>query len=107
MRSRLGLTPTIRYNAKVHNHLPKLSELLIGLKDKSIDPTVIILHAVPQVQDRSGWSEDWVTWDSFMTKGREAKIGRTPSGEIMWHRGSFNDPLWILFSSGSTGKGSF
>ncbi|RDB22609.1 Acetoacetyl-CoA synthetase [Hypsizygus marmoreus] len=93
------------YNAKVHRHIPKLFALLAGLQQKSIAPSkVIIIHATPRVEDRGDWSPEWVSWDAFISEGRESKLGRTPSGEIEWNRGSFDAPLWILFSSGTTGR---
>ena len=42
-------------------------------------------------------------WDDVVAEGREKKLGRTPDGEIEWKRLDFNWPLWILFSSGTTG----
>ncbi|KAJ7047363.1 acetoacetyl-CoA synthetase [Mycena alexandri] len=91
------------YNAKVHDHLPKLAALLSGLGSKSA-PKVVIMHPIPYLQDRSAWQEGWVSWDEFILQGEAEKLGRSPSGEILWHRASFNWPLWILFSSGSTGE---
>ncbi|KAJ7129661.1 acetoacetyl-CoA synthetase [Mycena epipterygia] len=92
------------YNAKVHDHLPKLAALLSGLDSKSdAQPKIVIIHSIPYAEDRSAWNEGWVSWDDFILEGEE-KLGRTPSGEILWHRASFNWPLWILFSSGSTGR---
>lgn len=95
------------YNAKakVHDHLPKLAALLSGLETKSDScPKIVIIHSIPYVEDRSAWREGWVSWDDFILGGEAEKLGRAPSGEILWHRASFNWPLWILFSSGSTGK---
>ncbi|KAJ6485031.1 acetoacetyl-CoA synthetase [Mycena vitilis] len=90
------------YNAKVHDHLPKLSALISGLSGKS--PKIVIMHPIPYAEDRSRYLDGWVSWEDFIMQGEAEKLGRTPSGEIIWHRASFNWPLWILFSSGSTGK---
>ncbi|KAJ6539357.1 acetoacetate-CoA ligase [Mycena capillaripes] len=92
----------IVYNAKVHDHLAKLSALLSGLDAKSVNPLKIVI--IPYAKDPSTWKEDWLSWDDFIGQGEADKLGVTPSGEIRWHRTSFNWPLWILFSSGSTGK---
>ncbi|KAF5388239.1 hypothetical protein D9615_000421 [Tricholomella constricta] len=93
------------YNAKVHRHVPKLSALLSGLSKKDIAPSkVIVIHPIPQVEDRGDWSSEWISWDAFLAEGRNCKLGRTSSGEIEWNRGSFDAPLWILFSSGTTGR---
>ncbi|KAG6854774.1 hypothetical protein C0991_001201 [Blastosporella zonata] len=93
------------YNAKVHRHVPKVLALLSGLSKRSIaPPKVIVIHAIPQIEDRGDWLPDWTSWDAFVAEGGSCKLGRTSSGEINWVRGSFNTPLWILFSSGTTGK---
>ncbi|TFK28717.1 acetyl-CoA synthetase-like protein, partial [Coprinopsis marcescibilis] len=92
------------YNGKVHQHLPKLSALLEGLSRKvhSVPTVVVIQH--PLRNDHNGWQSDWISWDSFVACGKDHKLGRTPAGEIEWHRGAFDWPLWILFSSGTTGR---
>ncbi|KAK7061728.1 acetoacetyl-CoA synthetase [Favolaschia claudopus] len=93
------------YNAKIQQHLPKLSTLLTGLAAKSVNPAkVVVIHAIPHPEDRSAWDEDWISWEAFLQEGEARKLGRDSSGEILWHRASFNWPLWILFSSGSTGR---
>lgn len=92
-----------RYNAKVHPHLPKLSTLLAGLSQRSpIKPAVVIITAAPSA-NRHGWHDGWIRWEDFVAEGRERKLGRTSDGEIEWRRQSFDWPLWILFSSGTTG----
>lgn len=92
---------TVIYNGKVHDHLGKLSVLLSKL---SVKPKVVVIHSIPHEQDKSKWQHTFVDWSDFVKQGRESGLGQTPSGEIEWHRGSFNDPLWILFSSGTTGS---
>ncbi|KAJ7638822.1 acetoacetyl-CoA synthetase [Roridomyces roridus] len=89
------------YNAKVHDNLGKFSTLLSGLKSK---PKVVIMHLDSYPEERSAWREGWVSWQDFILQGDAAKLGRDASGEIEWYRASFNYPLWILFSSGSTGE---
>lgn len=94
----------VSYNAKVHPHLPKLRALLAGLAEKSGQhPEVIIVRHPFGVTERSLWDAAWKDWDDVVAEGREKKLGRTPDGEIEWKRLDFNWPLWILFSSGTTG----
>ncbi|KIK06693.1 hypothetical protein K443DRAFT_246951 [Laccaria amethystina LaAM-08-1] len=90
------------YNHKVHQHLPKVSTLLSGLALKS--PKVVIIHAIPHAEDRSQWQEEWLGWDNFLEQGRKLQLGRSADGEIKWNRLQFDAPLWILFSSGTTGR---
>ncbi|KII95198.1 hypothetical protein PLICRDRAFT_34037 [Plicaturopsis crispa FD-325 SS-3] len=95
---------SVVYNAKVHPHLPKLSTLLAGLSQRSpIKPAVVIITAAPGAE-RHGWHDGWIRWEDFVAEGRERKLGRTSDGEIEWRRQSFDWPLWILFSSGTTGR---
>jgi len=43
-------------------------------------------------------------WDNFILLGKEKALGRTVTGDIDWRRMPFDWPIWILFSSGTTGK---
>ncbi|GBE79455.1 Malonamoyl-CoA synthetase vrtB [Sparassis crispa] len=93
------------YNAKVHPHLPKLKSLLVGLQDRAaLRPKVVVIPHMSTSIDRSDWHDGWISWDEFVAEGKEKKLGRTPEGEIEWCRLDFNWPLWILFSSGTTGR---
>ncbi|TCD66991.1 hypothetical protein EIP91_000671 [Steccherinum ochraceum] len=92
------------YNAKVHPHLPKLKSLLTGLSDRaSLHPTVVTIH-VPATGHRAALEPGWIAFENFVSLGKEKKLGRTADGEIEWARVSFDWPLWILFSSGTTGR---
>lgn len=90
-----------RYNGKVHNHTSKLSQLLSGLRDKSLSPAKVIVIQKNQSLDNP--EPGWVSWTDFRTLGKQQCLGQTEAGEILWHRASFDWPLWILFSSGTTG----
>ncbi|KAI0335499.1 acetoacyl-CoA synthetase [Cubamyces sp. BRFM 1775] len=93
------------YNAKVHPHLPKLKDLLAKLSDKAqLRPEVVIVRHPFNVTARQQWDSSWMDWSDFVAEGQEKKLGRTPDGEIEWRRLDFNWPLWILFSSGTTGR---
>lgn len=70
---------------------------------------VIVINSVaglasgPDAATGSGWRDGWETWDAFIAGGRAAQLGRDAAGELLWKRLDFNWPLWILFSSGTTG----
>jgi len=53
--------------------------------------------------ERKEWDPEWQSFDEFTLHGKIAKLGRDEAGEIQWARMDFNWPLWILFSSGTTG----
>lgn len=90
----------VRYNAKVHPHLPKLKELLRGLSNQ---PKVVVVHHDSHSASRHSWDDEWTDFDDFVKIGQEKKLGRRQNGEIEWTRLPFDWPLWILFSSGTTG----
>ena len=92
-----------RYNAKVHPHIPKLTALLDGLKSRAgISPKVVLINH-PDAPTSTTGRDEWTSFGEFVKLGREKKLGRTAEGEIEWARLSFDWPLWILFSSGTTG----
>ncbi|TDL29505.1 acetoacyl-CoA synthetase [Rickenella mellea] len=89
------------YNGKVHNHWVKLSAVLSGLAGRDISPNKVV---VVNTLKTAVWSDSCTLWDDFISDGAKSTFGRTPDGEIEWRRCDFNWPLWILFSSGTTGK---
>ncbi|KIK97146.1 hypothetical protein PAXRUDRAFT_825234 [Paxillus rubicundulus Ve08.2h10] len=91
------------YNGKVHPHLPKVETLLSCLHDRcSLQPKVVICRA--NERNSENLPNGWQSWENFIASGRENKLGRTRNGEIEWCRKGFDWPLWILFSSGTTGR---
>ncbi|EIN10628.1 acetoacetate-CoA ligase [Punctularia strigosozonata HHB-11173 SS5] len=94
------------YNGKVHHHLPKLASLLDSLKKRVPEmPQVVVIPKVSSTVPVSrGWENGWISWRDFVDSGTKCRLGRTPDGEIEWRRQSFDWPLWILFSSGTTGR---
>ncbi|KAF7790811.1 hypothetical protein EIP86_001768 [Pleurotus ostreatoroseus] len=92
------------YNAKVHPHAPKLKTLLEGLRARTgLAPRVVVAQHPSQAGDRSAWDAAWTAYGDFVDAGKACKLGRSPEGEIEWARLGFDHPLWILFSSGTTG----
>ena len=102
-----SFTSANSYNAKVHPHLLKLKDLLGKLSDRAqLRPEVVIVRHPFNVTTRQQWDSSWIDWSDFVAEGQDKKLGRTPDGEIEWQRLDFNWPLWILFSSGTTGSSS-
>ena len=88
----------------MHPHIPKLQELLRGLADHAgLTPKVVVSPSASHAGDRSAWDPTWIPFDEFVQSGKQSKLGRTATGEIEWARMGFDWPLWILFSSGTTG----
>ena len=79
------------YNGKTHDVTPRLPEILAQL------PTVSTFVMVPYLNERPSLDglANAVEFNDFLA-------GHEPS-EISFEQCSFNDPLFILFSSGTTG----
>ncbi|KAF8759986.1 AMP-binding enzyme [Rhizoctonia solani] len=96
---------SVSYNGKRHPHVPKLKSLLAGLQErKSESPKVVIIDTTRGTSSNSDLDQSWENWESFAARGASSKAGRNEKGEIIWTRVDFNHPLWIMFSSGTTGK---
>ena len=81
------------YNGKKIDIASKVSAIAAGL------PTVSRIVTVPYIHDGTlaGFSDERAqNWDDFLAP--------YPAGEIEFVRLPFNHPLYILFSSGTTGK---
>ena len=88
----------------MHAHLPKLRALLASLAEKSgLRPDVVVARHPFGVTTPEELDTAWTDWDALVAEGAARKLGRAPDGEIEWARLDFNWPLWILFSSGTTG----
>ncbi|PWZ02084.1 putative acetoacetyl-CoA synthetase [Testicularia cyperi] len=100
----------VRYNGKVHDHLAKLKSVVDGLEadrkpdEQALEAVVVVpyvkSHTLPQPQDsreQGQVASIWTDWSGFLHKGDGATT-------IEFEQLDFNHPLWILFSSGTTGK---
>ncbi|PWN50548.1 putative acetoacetyl-CoA synthetase [Violaceomyces palustris] len=94
----------VRYNGKVHDHVAKLAAVVEGLeKDRPKDEQALeAVVVIPYVDDHPAPHEFggglWQTWQGLMDEGQ------APDDRIEFEQLDFNHPLWILFSSGTTGK---
>ncbi|KAG8692015.1 hypothetical protein FRC11_012361 [Ceratobasidium sp. 423] len=96
---------SVSYNGKRHPHIPKLKSLLAGLDERKLEPPkVVVIDTTRGSSSNSDWDQSWESWTSFIARGASSKAGRNEKGEIAWTRVDFNHPLWIMFSSGTTGK---
>ncbi|KAG8718896.1 hypothetical protein FRC08_004115 [Ceratobasidium sp. 394] len=96
---------SVSYNGKRHPHIPKLETLLAGLNKRGLEsPKVVIIDATRGKASSADSDSAWERWDDFLNRGRRLKVGRDHDGNIAWTRVDFNHPLWIMFSSGTTGK---
>ncbi|CBQ72328.1 probable Acetoacetyl-CoA synthetase [Sporisorium reilianum SRZ2] len=101
----------VRYNGKVHDHLKKLQSVVDGLEadrrddEQALEGVIVIpyvrSHPLPEgLKEANGsGATRWTSWDHFVEEGQAAA-----DKPIEFEQLDFNHPLWILFSSGTTGK---
>ncbi len=81
-----------RYNGKRFDRRPVLAELQAGLP--SLERTILV-PLLDQRPDLSGLA-DTVLWDDFLAAA-------SAPGSIDFEQVPFDHPLWVLYSSGTTG----
>lgn len=98
----------VRYNGRIHDHIEKVKEVVRGLaasrsKEEQDLEAVVIIPYLSQIgsksKDATVLEDDWIGWDALINEGKEKQ-----DGQIEFEQLDFNHPLWILFSSGTTGK---
>ncbi|CAO1632153.1 unnamed protein product [Sympodiomycopsis kandeliae] len=98
----------VKYNGKKWDHIGKLRETLQRLEssrkegEQSVEGVILAPgpdgKASNTGKDLEG-SQEWLSWEAFLQSGQTGV-----SDSIAFERVDFNHPLWILFSSGTTGK---
>ncbi|KAI9179007.1 hypothetical protein H9P43_005669 [Blastocladiella emersonii ATCC 22665] len=86
----------VYYNGKVHDHLGKLAQVAAGLGD-SVERIVVIPFIAGHTMDLSKVGAKAVSLNAFLASGRAGY-------ELSFVPLPFKHPLYILFSSGTTGK---
>ncbi|GAA6004627.1 hypothetical protein JCM10207_000960 [Rhodosporidiobolus poonsookiae] len=91
-----------KYNGKEFPIYPKLQEILARLP--SVENVVIVGQLQKDREPKAAFPQDpqagrkWWSWNQVVQQGQSAPK------EIEFHRGSAMDPVWVLYSSGTTGK---
>lgn len=99
----------VRYNGKVHDHLNKLQSVVDRLEsgreqgEQALEAVIVIPHVkshpAPETSAAATAGSVWTNWESFL-----AEASADADKEIEFEQLDFNHPLWILFSSGTTGQ---
>ncbi|KAI8346988.1 hypothetical protein B0O80DRAFT_392144 [Mortierella sp. GBAus27b] len=93
------------YNGRPHDHLQKLRQVLEGL---DMVEKVIIIPFVPTQPCDASTVDKATTWSEFLATSGEAPSSAATTSQnqepIEFEPLPFNHPLYILFSSGTTGK---
>lgn len=94
-----------RYGKKVHQVTPRAREIVAALAKLGCLKAVIVVghldkHREPVQESLTGYAEGpgVCSWNRFMHLGLKAPA------EIPFRRAEFSYPIWIVFSSGTTGK---
>jgi acetoacetyl-CoA synthetase len=84
--------------------LPKLRAVLGGLQRPEISPELTVV-LIDFIELKNGMlaaagqpDPSWLRWNDFLEGGDAAPA------EIDFYQAPFDHPLWILFSSGTTGN---
>ncbi|ORZ35528.1 hypothetical protein BCR44DRAFT_123947 [Catenaria anguillulae PL171] len=89
----------VTYNGRVHDHLGKLADVVKGLGD-CVEQVIVIPHIASHTMDLSGLGPKAVALHDFLAKAEAQHSDRALSFVPL----PFKHPLYILFSSGTTGK---
>ena len=98
----------VRYNGKVHDHMTKLQSVVDALQKEGTAEGeqalegIIVIENVPGHSTGLGGGHKATSWANFLQEGT-ASSGED-SSHIEFAQLDFNHPLWILFSSGTTGQ---
>jgi len=91
----LFVTNGVVYNAAPRPLLPSLAILLEKLEYKP-EKVIVISHLPDSMVPRpDSFGPEVVSWEKYLDRG---------NGDVEYVRMGFNEPIWILFSSGTTGK---
>lgn len=84
----LFTTDAYRYNGKSHDNLTKARAVRKGV------PSIAHMVVIPHVGGTAPNSDE-ICWKAIVSK---------PAGPLTFTRVGFNDPMYVLYSSGTTGK---
>ena len=79
------------YNGKTFDSLGRIAEILPGIP--SVEKVVVVPYTTDKVD--TGRVRDAVCWDDFLSP--------EPAGEVPFEQLPFEHPLYIMYSSGTTG----
>ncbi|SGY15511.1 BQ5605_C013g07389 [Microbotryum silenes-dioicae] len=93
----------VRYNGKRIDQRKKVNEILEGLQKNRGEralPVILVDYLQEGLPEPS--QEGWTSELTLRSEGEETK--RKSGAEMKFYQTNFDHPLWVLFSSGTTGK---
>jgi len=85
----------VSYNMKIHNHFDKLRQVVNGIGN-SLEKVVIVPFCCQDVQDNQLEGKE-ISLKTFLDRAKGIK-------SIEYEQVTFDHPLFIMYSSGTTGK---
>eukprot|EP01134_Creolimax_fragrantissima_P004677 CFRG4677T1 len=91
----------VHYNGKVHDHLAKLKQVVSGLE--SLTKIVVIPFVTTSTFDCADICPIAETWQSFLGATVD-DTNADAAPKLEFEQLPFNHPLYVMYSSGTTGK---
>src|SRR5581483_5231739 len=89
---------SIIYNEKEYNHLDKLKIVVEKLKNEGLEK-VVVIPFIGKIGEEINDIPLASSWNEFISQGEGAE-----EEKIQFEQLPFDHPVYILFSSGTTGK---
>lgn len=90
----------VSYNMKTHDHLGKLRQVVAGLGLEQVSCVVV----VPFVKDKSEVQLDKTNKETWLDEFLDLSQQDVNRNELTFEQVPFDHPLFIMYSSGTTGK---
>src|SRR5688572_4330400 len=91
---------SVIYNEKEHDHIDKLKIVVEKLKDEGLEK-VVIVPFVGEIGEEINEIPLACSWKDFISQGKRKEAQEE---EIQFEKLPFDHPVYILYSSGTTGK---
>lgn len=89
----------VRYNGKVHSHWSKVEQVTDQLSDIELVVVIpFVTESEEDFKDNLNSITKSVSWDDFVN------VGKTNADGLHFEQLTFHHPLFIMYSSGTTGK---
>lgn len=86
------------YNGKIHDHYGKLGEVVSRCKNDGLENVIMINYIKGHKSEIERISGSYLDWDTLMESVSAS------AGSVTFEEFEFDTPLYIVYSSGTTGK---
>lgn len=88
------------YNGKIHDHFGKLDEVVTRCKDDGLERVIVINYIKGHSRTEGPTSDGYLDWNTLV----ESSVPASSSSLAEFEEFDFDTPLYIVYSSGTTGK---